>query len=195
MDNIAYYNEHAEEFINGSVSADLSGTYAKFLQYIPTGGRILDAGCGSGRDSVHFSALGYDVTAFDGSAAMVEHCRKALGARVTQAAFQSFQTDTRFDGIWACASLLHVPMEDLAGIVRKFTGFLIDGGVFYMSFKMRDADFSKDGRSFTCFTEQGFQEFIDSIDNLKLADHWVSEDARPGRDREFWVNGIIKKEK
>jgi cyclopropane fatty-acyl-phospholipid synthase-like methyltransferase len=82
----------------------------------------------------------------DASEAMVEHCRTIIGDRVTLSTFQEYKTEIKFDGIWACSSLLHLKPEELDTVLKKFTGFLKPGGVFFMSFKYGEKDYEKDGR-------------------------------------------------
>ena len=69
---IDYYNNNAEEFFKNTLKIKLNDLYNKFLEYIPVGGRLLDLGCGSGRDTLYFLENGYDVTSLDGSQKMVQ---------------------------------------------------------------------------------------------------------------------------
>ena len=77
-----YYDENGEDFFNGTVDTDMSSHYDKFLALIPNNGSILDAGCGSGRDTLKFKSLGYDVTAIDGSEKMCELASRHSGIDV-----------------------------------------------------------------------------------------------------------------
>ena len=77
-----YYDKNAQEFFDGTVDADMSSHHEKFLELIPENGSILDAGCGSGRDTKIFKTLGYNVTAIDGSAEMCRLASKFSGANV-----------------------------------------------------------------------------------------------------------------
>jgi 2-polyprenyl-3-methyl-5-hydroxy-6-metoxy-1,4-benzoquinol methylase len=76
------------------------------------GGRILDAGCGPGRDALAFAERGYELIAFDASTAMVRVARERVGSRIVVhlMRFEDLNGQSEFDGIWACASLLHVPL-------------------------------------------------------------------------------------
>ena len=121
--SIDYYEQNADQFISGSLKVDMSQVYNHFIKYIPNGGYILDAGCGSGRDSLYFIEHGYNVTAFDASEAMANYCRKLTGVNTRQATFKKFETDILFDGIWACASLLHVPREELSDTIERLSRF------------------------------------------------------------------------
>lgn len=158
--NIEYYNKRANEFISGTKDADLSDLRRKFTEKLPAGVRILDLGCGSGRDSLAFKEMGFDVHAIDGSSELVKYCKTFLGDNVSCATFEDFDSYLKFDGIWACASLIHVERDSLDAVILKYTKMLNENGVFYMSFKSRDEDYSRDGRSFTCFTKESLEKYL-----------------------------------
>ncbi len=115
-----YYNANAEAFIERTFHIDIDQMIHNFTRHIPEGGRILDLGCGSGRDSKRFSQMRYDVYAVDASEKMVEHTRALIGDRVVLSTFEDYTSDIKFDGIWASASLLHVPEENMLDILRKY---------------------------------------------------------------------------
>jgi 2-polyprenyl-3-methyl-5-hydroxy-6-metoxy-1,4-benzoquinol methylase len=156
------------------------------------GGKVLDVGCGSGRDSIWFQTHGYEIYAHDASIAMVEHCKNFLGDRVSLETFEAYQTYLRFDGIWACSSLLHVRKEELPDILAKYAGLLNPGGVFFMSFKHREVDHEKDGRHFTNMTEASLTSLIAKTARLRLEKILLTQDAREGREGEGWVSAIAK---
>ena len=136
----AYYDTHAEAFVAGSIDADMGALHARFLRHVPAGGEVLDAGCGSGRDSLAFLKAGYRVTALDGSVEMVRRATALTGLAVEHKRFADFVDPDRFDGIWACASLLHVPMRELVATVAQMARALKLGGVFFLSFKTGDTE-------------------------------------------------------
>ena len=116
---LEYYNQNSEAFYSGTVNADMSELYAHFEPLLPAGASILDLGCGSGRDSKAFIDLGYHVTAIDGSE---EFCRSAseyLGINGPCMRFDEISYDNEFDAVWACASLLHVPKDEIHSILQK----------------------------------------------------------------------------
>lgn len=117
--NIEYYNINAESFVAGTQNVDMSLWRDKFESYVTDGGRILDAGCGSGRDSKAFMQHGFSVVAFDASGEMCKAASEHIGQEVRQMKFQEIAFDAEFDGIWACASLLHVPYEELPDVMEK----------------------------------------------------------------------------
>jgi len=192
MDSTPYYNTHALKYITDTINADMSAIRGRFLAYIPAGGSILDAGCGPGRDSKAFRDLGFDVYAMDASEAMVEHCRTIIDDRVTLASFQEYTTELKFDGIWACASLLHLEPEELKSVITKFAGFLKPGGVFFMSFKYGTEDYVKDGRYFNCQTEESIAELLNSLNEVEIIENFITSDVREGRSGEKWVNVIAR---
>ena len=104
---------------------------SKFLIHVPAGGDILDAGCGSGRDALAFHRAGYRVTAFDASPEMCRMARQYTDLPVIQMTFQEMTWRSAFDGIWACASLLHVPQVELPDVLG--TLFVLFGLTAYFT--------------------------------------------------------------
>lgn len=188
-----YYDKHADSYISTTVSLDMSVQYSLFLPFLPQGGSILDAGCGSGRDSLYFLEHGYKVEAFDISVAMVKYARALTGLAVRKLSFKELDYDSDFDGIWACASLLHVPRTELPAVFGLLHRALKPQGLLYCSFKDWEEDFSTDGRSFTCFTEQGFQAFLSELSFFELVQVSHSQDVREGRADERWLNVLLRK--
>jgi SAM-dependent methyltransferase len=135
MDSIAYYNKNSKEFFERTINADLQEVYQKFLSHVPERGRILDAGCGVGRDSKFFLSKGYDVVPFDGSVEMVRLTSDLLGQPALHMLFQNINFSNEFNAIWANASLLHIPYENLRGIIQGFYKSLLPSGILYASFK------------------------------------------------------------
>ena len=119
-----YYEKNASEFVEATVNVDMTKLYEPFLALIPPGGRILDAGCGSGRDAAAFLSAGLDVEAFDASPAMAAHASEIM--EESQKANQRYQDIESFDGIWVCASLLHVPRDNLTSVLG-FGSFFANG--------------------------------------------------------------------
>lgn len=191
--SINYYNNNAKDFINNTFHVSMEALIREFLFFVPDGGKILDLGCGSGRDSLYFMNNGYDIFAIDGSEEMVAHTKKYIGDRVQLATFESYNTEQTFDGIWALASLLHVDRENIEGIIRKYSSLLNDKGVFFMSFKNREEDYRKDGRFFTCFTEDGLVGLIGDIQDIELVKVMHTVDVREDRPDEKWISVIVRR--
>ena len=145
---IAFYDE---KYAESTAHLDMQQFYDRFEKYLPEGASVLDAGCGSGRDSKHFIEKGYTVTAFDASETMCECASKMTGLEVRKLTFQEMDYKDCFDGIWACASLLHVPENELSIVLSKLFLSLRDGGVLYASWKCGEAERVEDssGRFFS----------------------------------------------
>ena len=187
--NIEYYNMHADDFCEGSVDADMSEWRNRFIKYLPDGGRVLDAGCGSGRDSKAFIMQGYSVVAIDASREMCLRASELLGQEVWQMRFDEMSFDDEFDGVWACASLLHVPISEMADVLKKIKHGLRPEGIFYASFKYGEGETVKDVRSFTNYTLESVCELLKGA-GFRVLECDISYDVRPGREEEKWVNVI-----
>lgn len=192
--NIAYYNENAQVFFEGTIQADMAGLYAEFLPLIPKGGHILDAGCGSGRDSLAFLKMGYEVTSFDASEEMVrmstELTREAGGQPTRLMRFEELKDVPEYDGIWACASLLHVPETMMKDVMSRLVRALKPGGVLFVSFKYGDGEMERKGRMFTMVSEETLRGYISGlpVEEVKV---WTTQDVREGRLGEKWVSGVF----
>ena len=188
----AYYDQNARAFFQDTVNADMGELRARFLRHVRQGGSILDAGCGSGRDALAFSRAGFTVTAFDGSAAMVGLATEHSGLPVVQMTFHEATWREAFDGIWACASLLHVARSELPAVLAQLTGGLRHGGALFASFKAGESERDVGGRRFTDMTEQLLGRLVREA-GLAPVDLWISSDARPDRASEKWVNCIARR--
>lgn len=153
----------------------------------------MDAGCGSGRDSLFLKSKGFQVTAFDASEQMVKLSSKLLGQEVLLMSFENLQLPEQYDGIWACASLLHVKRSKLPGVLAKLAEHLKPSGVFYLSFKYGDEEVWKGGRYFNYLHRQSFQEILKQIPQLKLENLFITVDVRQDRDDERWLNAYLVK--
>lgn len=192
-ETIAYYEKNAERFFKDTVQVDMSALYRPFLELMPHGGRILDAGCGSGRDSLYFKQLGYQVDAFDASAEMCRLASAYLGQPVKQMTFDEVEWNSDFDGIWACASLLHVNKASLSAVLERLARALKPTGVFFISVKRRDEEWNQEGRLFNGYNEESFCWLIEEQTLLHLYSLWTSADVRQGREGEQWLNAIVQR--
>lgn len=190
---LAYYDRHADRYAADTVGADMSCLYAPFLDLLPAGGRILDAGCGSGRDALAFHRSGYQVTAFDGSVEMARVARKGTGLPVAVLTFDMVEYGPEFDGVWACASLLHVPRGGVPDVLSRLVRALKPGGVLYVSFKDGESQGERGGRWFTDYTADGLRAELSAVAGLEDVRVWVTADVRPGRGLETWVNALARR--
>lgn len=190
---LGYYDNHADEFYKNTVDVEFTTTQNKFLSKLKKGSYILDFGCGSGRDTKFFLEQGYHVEAMDGS---IELCRLAgeyTGIKVKNMFFQELEEVKKYDGIWACSSILHLPINELADVMRKMVVALKDNGIIYTSFKYGIFAGERNGRFFTDMTEETFEEFLGGIEGLEIEEQWKTSDVRPGRGEEKWLNLILRK--
>ena len=156
-ETIDYYNQKADEFFESTVNADMGAQYSLFEKYLYKGSRILDCGCGSGRDSKHFIEKGFDVCAIDGSEELCKRASELTGLEVQNILFQNINFTDEFDGVWACASLLHVAREELPAVMAKIKTALVSKGIMYVSFKYGDFSGKRNGRFFTDMTRSHFK--------------------------------------
>lgn len=191
---LRYYEENAERFFNETVGVDLSDIRKRFLARLHRQADILDAGCGSGRDALVFSKLGHRVTAFDASPAIAALASRHLGQPVQVLRFEDVDYEDAFDGVWACASLLHVPGASLPDVIGPLARALRVGGTIYMSFKEGAGERRKGERLFTDVQPDGLQCLLAEISGLDGPEIWRTADARPGRENEYWVNALVGRE-
>ena len=187
-----YYNNNAQEFVNSTFMVDMQSLYQPFLNLLPDFGRILDLGCGSGRDALAFKNMGYQIEAMDYSAELVKQASDLTGIEVRLQSFYDLDEINTYDGIWACASLLHCERHRLVDVLQRMIQSLKANGVIYMSFKYGDQDREKDGREFTDLNEQQAGELLVHFNQVSLAKQWISIDKRPDRT-EQWLNLLWKK--
>jgi SAM-dependent methyltransferase len=132
-DNASYYDCHARDFFDSTVSLDMSPLYEAFLSKLPTGAAILDAGCGSGRDACAFRDRGYRVTAFDASPALAALAAEHCGFEIQVRRFADVGEVEAYDGIWACASLVHVSLAQMPDTLGRLWRALRPRGRLYLS--------------------------------------------------------------
>lgn len=184
-----FYNQNAVEFFEGTVAADMTQNYTPFLERLPQGAKILDEGCGSGRDSLAFKKLGYEVTAIDGSKELCKLASEYIGQEVKYMQFQELEFENEFNGIWACATLLHVPSQELPEVIDHLVKALKKDGVLYASFKYGEFEGERKGRYFCDLTEEKARELF-TARGLKVEEVWITSDVREGRGDEKWFNLI-----
>lgn len=189
---IDYYQQNADEFFNGTINVDMSNIYQHFTNDLPMNSLILDAGCGSGRDTKAFLDMGYRVEAFDASSEMVKRASEYTNLTVKHAFFNDITAINKYDAIWCCASLLHVPESDLPTTLKKLATALKPSGKWYLSFKYGDTQRDKGGRLFTDVNEERLSSLAQSLHAIEIQQTWVTVDNRPDR-QEKWLNSILVK--
>ena len=170
--NRAYYDAYADHFRGRTAGWPMPEVYEPFLRELPLRAHVLDAGCGPGRNAAAFLSRNYRVTAIDASAAMVELARRSgIDARVMT--FQQLAFTEEFDGIWASASLLHVPRAEITEVLGRFARALKPQGILYVSLKEGHSEhIAEDGRFFSYFTLTEFSNLLTSSGLFKLLKAW-----------------------
>ena len=193
MTTLDYYNNNAPSFLADTLDIEFSVIQDIFLASLQPGALILDFGCGSGRDSRYFLQKGYQVEACDGSEEMVRAATRNTALPVRQMLFSELDEDERYDGIFACASILHVPSAELPDILRKMKKAVKQNGILYISFKYGTFEGIRNGRYFTDLTEDSLQKILDEIGGLETDRIWITGDVRPGREEERWINILARR--
>ena len=192
QDTVTYYNENADAFCEHTLHQNMEEQYRFFLKYVPSGARILDFGCGSGRDTKYFRDCGFNVTAIDGSEQMCKKAESYTGINVRQMNFLDLNDREIYDGIWASASLLHIPKKDLPRMFAKLRKALTREGIMYVSFKEGSFEGMRDGRFFSDLTEGELFNLINTVGGLKIVEARQFTEEREEGDVN-WVCGIIRK--
>ncbi len=192
METIAYYNRHATDYFEESVYIDMQETQERFMELLTEGASVLDLGCGSGRDSAVFMSRGFDVTAMDGSEELCELASIHIGQGVLNLSFEQLDFEEVFDGVWASASLLHIPGEEIGTIMDKIIRSMKSKGILYMSFQYGDFEGIRDERYYKDYRTKALKDLIAGFDALELIDIRKSEDTRTDKDI-FWIDAFVRK--
>lgn len=190
---LGYYDDHADDFYESTVNVEFFTIQKQFLSKLKKDSHILDFGCGSGRDTKYFLEHGYQVDAVDGSVEMCKLAGDHTGIEVKNMLFQELAEMDKYDGIWACSSILHLPIDELSDVMQKMVIALKENGIIYTSFKYGTFAGKRNGRFFTDMTVEIFAEFLSGIKGLELEEQWTTSDVRPGRGEEKWLNLILRK--
>ncbi len=192
-DTAAYYDQHAQAFYDLTVDVDVTHLYGPFLAHLAPGAHILDAGCGSGRDSRRFLAAGYAVTAMEPCDGLAARAEALIGQPVVRRRFAEVDWVEAFDGVWASASLLHVPKSEIDDALARLTRALKPGGMLYASFKHGTGERVRRGRFFNCYDEDSLAALLAGHPDLVPARHGRTEDARTAFKGEWWLNAYVIK--
>ncbi len=186
-ETIEYYNEHAREYIERTSHHDRSEQHEKFLSYLPKRATVLDAGCGSGRDSLAFLKAGCQVQAIDAAEEMVRHTR-SLGINAETKRFEECDWVEKFDGIWCMASLLHVEKQQLPLAIKKLGKGLKKGGVWFVAFKEGNGERIENGRYFHFLTKDQILDYFSSFELLELWTETSTANLAPTN----WINALFR---
>ncbi len=189
-----FYDQYGEIFYINTVNIMMDNLYDVFLHELPEKAKILDAGCGSGRDAYAFKNRGYEVEAMDASKKMVFLSSHLLDQKVHQLTFQEMAFEEVFDGIWACASLLHVPTTEFPVTLKNLSHALKPKGLLYASFKYGHFEGERHERYLNDFDEEKFNALACEQYGLKTIKMWKTEDQREERSGDLWLNVFLLKE-
>lgn len=193
MDSLDYYERYAIPYYEQTIDLDLSGIMQNFVELLPEGAEVLDLGCGSGRDTKALEEHGFYVTPMDGSAKMCELAEIYTDKEVLNLTFEEMDFREVFDGIWACASLVHVPLEDMKTILEKVLEALKPGGILYFSVYEGDRNGVYGGRYYCDYTEESLKHILRHNRNAETLKIWRTEDVRREKEDHQWLNVLVSK--
>lgn len=186
-----YYNKNAEQFIERTFNLNVSDTLSQFTKNLPIGSKVLDVGCGSGRDTATLKSLGYEVTAFDASEELVKAASKKINHPIIHMKIEDMNWKEEFDGVWAMASLLHLRKDEMPLNLKKIMNSLKPDGTFFLSLKAGKGEGLDDtGRFFSYYSTNEITELFKSI-GYEDVNYFSNEDSEK-RDI-VWISALIKK--
>jgi 2-polyprenyl-3-methyl-5-hydroxy-6-metoxy-1,4-benzoquinol methylase len=197
MDDTArYYRQFADEFFDSTVGVDMSPIRERFAALLVAGARVLDAGCGSGRDAKAFAQDGFRVSAFDASPELASRASTHCGFAVEVRSFRDVDEVNAYDGIWCCASLLHLPLAAMPATLARLWTALSHGGTLYVSFKHGTGERTHGARRFTDADEAQLRVWFGQLPEVTHPpDVWLTGDQRPDRSTERWTNALATRQR
>lgn len=193
INTFRFYETHAESLIEKSRIPNASDWTRPFVSLLFPHAHILDAGCGAGYISQYFIQQGFTVTAFDASESLVCFSSELIKQPVYHLKYEDITFENEFDGIWACASLLHVPRSHMLQVIHKLAVALKADGILYANFVYGEEQISRGGILFNDYTEDKFQTVLANEKKLKLIKMWKSPDLPPARPDREWLHVLAQK--
>lgn len=190
-----YYNQHANEFVENTFHAQISQSLERFIHLLPKKAHILDVGCGSGRDSLYFLNQGYSVVSFDASEEVAKIAEKTIQHPVLVQDIETMPWNNEFDGVWAMASLLHLPKEKLFLAITHCVKALKseESGYFFASFKIGSGEYYDEKRRFFSYYQpEELKEILDNTDYFTNITYDINEDSL-GRAGLSWISFFAEK--
>jgi SAM-dependent methyltransferase len=189
-DTDAWYTAHVEAFLDATAHVDMRALHDPFLALLPSGATILDVGCGSGRDSLAFARRGFRVVPMEPCEALASRAEALLRQPVARRRAQELEEVAAFDGIWACASLLHVPARETPATLARLARALRPGGILYASYKLGQGE--REGERFFHDQEEDSLRGLLEGASLTILKLWQTDDARKNQGQR-WVNALASR--
>ena len=193
MDSIDYYNRYAVPYYEETVDASMEEVMKPFVELLSEeseNAEVLDLGCGSGRDTLLLEEYGFYVTPMDGSEEMCKLAEVNTDKEVLQMTYDEMEFDDVFDGIWACASLIHLTEDEMRKVMKKLVQALKENGVLYFSVHKGDRDGIYHGRYFHDYNRRELQSLMEEYPELEVVDIWTTQDVR---SEKLWLNVLARK--
>lgn len=187
-----YYDNCASEYSDKTIHINMAEIRETFTKHLPKNGHILDLGCGSGRDSYAFLRLGFSVTALEPSLKLAQLASSYIGQNVLQKKAQDMSDQETYDGIWACASLVHIPEQEFTTTLQQLTRSLKPGGVIYISLKQTEQHWDDLGRFYNGISTQAVKDFFTTTGAMRILDLYDSP-CKLDASRPLWQNLLAQK--
>lgn len=193
MDPIDYYNRYAVPYYEATVNVSMEDIMEPFLELLPENADVLDLGCGSGRDTIVMEEHGCYVTPLDGSEEMCKLAKVNTDKDVLCMRYEEMCFDDVFDGVWACASLVHLTEDELKATLKKIMQALKVDGILYFSVHKGERDGIYGGRYFKDYSKRELYSLLEEISGLEVVELWTTNDVRSERSEHKWLNVLAKK--
>ncbi len=189
-----FYRDNAQEYVRETVDLDfIAPMRQRFVDLLAPNSLILDLGCGSGRDSRFFLELGHQIVAIDPVKEIAACAEQYLKQPVLVKKAEEIDEKNTYDGIWACASLLHIPKSRIEEALTRIANALKPGGIWYMSFKQGESEEEdQKQRFFNNYSIAAMQVLLGGLSQLHILELSESLSMLRG-ERQTWINVLITK--